>query len=1409
MKLAHLYMPQDRQSALLHASSPAEDGEHSMLFCDIAGFTPLTEVLVRLLGPARGAELLTFYLNLIYDAVISQVDSYGGSVIGFAGDAMTCLFPGGGARQATACALDMQQVISQLDQLVLPDHTTVQLAMKVVVVTGRVRRFLVGDPDIQIMDVLAGKTLDHLAAIEKTAHAGEVVLDEATVSRLGPTVTIATWRNIGEQAHRCAVVTALDVGDRLPPATMLRLNLPTTIADSAAARPWLLPPVYDRLIDGQEQFLADIRPTVVLFLSFSGIDYDNDPEAGHKLQVYIQRTQQILARYEGFLLQIITGDKGSYFYAAFGSPVAHEDDPARSVAAALDLHDLLPTYAFIHNVKIGISEGWVYAGAYGGHTRHTYGVLGDEVNLAARLMQTALPGQILVSQRIARGVAHQYTLQSLGEIRVKGKLAPVPVSLVLRNQQSLLTPTGLLVHYALVGREHEIAWLDQIFEHVQAGAGHVVHIEGAAGVGKSHLVSAWSMHIRQRGVRVVAGICQSVNQQASYTPWRPIVSALLNLSQATLSPLPLEEQIARVAAAVEHYNPDWLLRLPLLGDVLGIPIPENPTTAAFDARLRQDSLFALIIDMLRICARTQPLFLRLEDVHWIDEASAALLQAVCRVIAQQPILVCLTQRPLSPGHKPMLPELSTLAYYDHLPLAELDTAGVQALVEDILQGSASPLLLSLVYTRAQGNPFFVEELVDALSEAGLLTQQEDATWTLTPDTVQRLQAAYCLERTSTGDWAVTTNASLTTVLNLPDSVYSMVLSRIDRLPEAQKLTLKAASVVGQLVELELLRRIHPLSLSQEELLAHIQELMQRDFIRLEPAAPLHTYSFRHSITQEVAYNTMLAEQQRYFHRAVGEALEVLQPTAVEQLAYHYSRTDVRDKMLHYLDLAARRSRYEYANETALLYYAQALQHEERWEWRYGRAAAYHILGQREEEESALRLLEATPAVPLFAAGFLWGQYYEAVSDYEQAEAAFVRAMEDQRQRGNLAGEARCLAQLGVVARRRGDYAGAAVWLEQALGLLEGDTGQTIEGAQVYAQALNEMGTIHANQGRYEEAKACYTHALEISRAHGNRESEAQALNNLGTVDDEQCNFSQALEYYQQSLELRRAIGDRAGEGASLHNLSILLQNIGNYTKTQEYGLSALEILQAIGDRWGEVNVWNSMGILYQELGDFERAQECLQRGLSLSREIGDEAGEAYILQNMGLVAIGRSDLNTATHTLQNGLSLAQDQDDKYLIALFLNYLSTVSLLSGKMTQAITYASQALALRRELELRFNESDDMVILSAAYHQLGDMSQALHYAQQALAILDECEGEGPEFPQRDYFLCYQVFAAVEEMATARHALEAAYRLVMSRADKITDPDLRRSFLERVTINRQIVAEMQKHTAPPPEEEQGCIAE
>jgi tetratricopeptide (TPR) repeat protein len=214
----------------------------------------------------------------------------------------------------------------------------------------------------------------------------------------------------------------------------------------------------------------------------------------------------------------------------------------------------------------------------------------------------------------------------------------------------------------------------------------------------------------------------------------------------------------------------------------------------------------------------------------------------------------------------------------------------------------------------------------------------------------------------------------------------------------------------------------------------------------------------------------------------------------------------------------------------------------------------------------------------------------------------------------------------------------------------------------------------------------------------------------------------------------------------------------------------------------------------------------LQRGLDLSEEIGDEAGKAYILANLGLVALDAERPAEAARILNDGFMLAHTQHDQWLMAIMLHYLSLSSMHTGDYHQAISYIDAALKLRRELDLRPNEADDLVVLAVAHLYLNVSDAAIQYARQSLAILDECQGEGPEFPQRDYFLCAQVFAAAGETETARRALDAAYRLVLARADKITDPDLRRSFLERVTINRQIVAEMQKYTAPPPEEEQGC---
>ena len=280
------------------------------------------------------------------------------------------------------------------------------------------------------------------------------------------------------------------------------------------------------------------------------------------------------------------------------------------------------------------------------------------------------------------------------------------------------------------------------------------------------------------------------------------------------------------------------------------------------------------------------------------------------------------------------------------------------------------------------------------------------------------------------------------------------------------------------------------------------------------------------------------------------------------------------------------------------------------------------------------------------------------------------------------------------------------------------------------------------------------------------------------------------------LRLCRTIGDRAGKAISLCNLALAIQGVGDYGRAQGYLSAALVIHQATGNRWEEVTIWNNLGGLHQELGDLRQAESCLQRGLELSQEIGDEAGQTYILINLGLVACERGDLAAADRQLADGLAMAKKQDDKRLVSGFLSVMSIASLQAGKLEQSVEQSKAALALHKEMDLRSYTADDLATLAAAYLAVGDLTQALDCTQQSWIILEECGGEGPEFPQRDYFICYQVLSAAGQGERARAALQSAYDLIMARAEKITDPALRRSFLEGVQVNQVIVAAWEENS-------------
>ena len=321
------FLPADRRHAIASGTGVPEDGEGTVLFADVAGFTPLSEALADSLGPQRGAEEVTHLIERIFGALAQAVHHHHGSIITSAGDSLTCWFDTVHRLSAVASALDMQAAMAHAHDVDLTSVHSAPLALKVAVVSGSARRFLVGDPSVQLFDVLSGPAVDGAGRAEKLCAPGEVVIDRATADALSGSVILADER--GDVVR----VTGLEdtvPGDPWP-------DLPSPGIDAATLRHFITPAVFDGILGGNARFLAEFRAAGALFVSF---DTDPRDDADTGIDATVRVAQEIVSRAGGSVFEVSTGDKGSYLFAAFGAPVAYGDDVRRAVTAAHELQQV-------------------------------------------------------------------------------------------------------------------------------------------------------------------------------------------------------------------------------------------------------------------------------------------------------------------------------------------------------------------------------------------------------------------------------------------------------------------------------------------------------------------------------------------------------------------------------------------------------------------------------------------------------------------------------------------------------------------------------------------------------------------------------------------------------------------------------------------------------------------------------------------------------------------------------------------------------------------------------------------------------------------------------------------------------------------------------------------------------------
>ena len=1018
------YIPGDRRRALAAGIKMPDRVRGAALFADISGFTPLTEALANELGPQHGAEELTKHLNRVFHGLIAELDRYGGEVIYFSGDAITCWLDNDQGLRAVACALAMQDVMGRMQQVVTPAGASVQLGMKIAIAVGVARRFVVGDPGVQLMDVLAGRLVDALAMAEHQANRGEVVVDDATLDRIGSAVEIGEQRREPGSAHVYSVVTRLLEAVEPMPAPAPHGPLPADVV-----KQWLLPAVYERLRARHGEFLAELRPAYPLFVRFAGIDYDWDDHAPAKLDAFVCHVQRIVTSFGGNLVHLALGDKGAYLYAVFGSPVAHEDDAARAAAAALELRDL-PAITAVRDVQIGITYGRLRSGMYGHAQRQAFTCLGDSVNLAARLMSSAPPGEIYATERVRAAAGTVFQWSEPAQISVKGKAEPVEVFALLGSK-----PHSARAHetneFPLVGRGRELEILTAKSDASLSGEGQVVGIAAEAGMGKSRLLSELARATRERGTLVAIGECQAYGTHASYFVWQSVWATLFGLDDS----LPGEKQIASVEAQLAAVDPSLVPRAPLLSALLGLAIPDNALTASFDAKLRKTSLESLLVDCLRARAESTPLVIVLEDCHWIDPLSRDLLEVLARAIADLRVMIAVAYRPARTVGGDL--KLELLPYFSEIALTELDEhfAGelIAAKVQRMLGGKAKApdALVKLVTARAQGNPFYIEELLNYLVSQGVDLRSETALRNI----------------------------------ELPDSLHSLILSRIDGLTEAPRRTLKVASVVGRSFAAPMLPGAYPEMGELSEVREQLAVLTEADLVNVDVEAE-QTYLFKHAITQQVAYENLPFSLRSLLHERVGSFIERSEPDAIDRhldlLAHHFWHTDNLSKKRDYLRRAGMAAQSAYANASAIDYFERLAP-----------------LIEGEAKVDALLKL---------------GSVLDVIGEWHRAEEAVNQGLAVAASLGDASLRASCQTALAEIARKQARFDEAVALLDAArIGFESADDQSGLGRVQ------HLLGTVAAQRGDYDTAVASYERSLEIRERLGDKPSMGSLLSNLGII----------------------------------------------------------------------------------------------------------------------------------------------------------------------------------------------------------------------------------------------------------------------------------------------------------------------
>jgi len=1195
----------------------------TVAFVDISGFTKLSEGLAR--HGRVGAEELTATIDTCFVTLLDLAVANGGRLLKFGGDALLVYFSGDG-HEARACraAIEMRRALRVVGRLTVLGQR-VALRMSVGIHSGLFHFFLVGQSHREL--VVTGPAASAVVSMEAAADAGEIVISDTTARGLPPRM-VGGPKGPGHLLLRAPAVG----NDAFVSFEVVDPGLDLTGAVPVGLRDVLTGAHHD----------SEHRRVTVAFVHFDGTDdligrVGPAETAGH-LEALVSAVQRAADRQAVTFLATDADRDGGKIILTAGAPSTSGDDEDRMLLAVREIADSgvgIP-------LRIGVHQGPVFVGEVGPRYRRTFTVMGDAVNLSARLMAKAGPGQVITTPDLLERSRSGFGSEELEPFLVKGKAEPIR-ALSLGARTRAVGPGAMDDDLPFVGRLHELEVLGRVADRAASGHGALIEIVGGTGVGKSRLVDQLRRLASDR--LQLAAVCERYDSSTPYHATRRLLRELLDLPAEGSDDTAAEALVA----ALGRRAPELLPWAPLIGMAAAIPVPETSRTRELEEEFRRPTLARVVIELLAHLLPDQGVF-TIEDAHLMDEPSADLFVHLARAVGATSWLWCMTRRDVDSGF--VAPEGVTT----RIELGPLSTEEAVQLAEQATHDApVTPRHLQRMVERSGGNPLFLRELIASASHGATL------------------QA-------------------------MPDTVEDVMAARIDRLSSGDRHLLRRMSVLGRSFHTDLLADVvGDLPDDADPIWRRLDPFITR--------SGDGTLAFRNTLVRDCAYDGLSFRLRRQLHTSAGDSLQraaagqgVERP---ELLSFHYLHAQRYEEAWRFSLDAAARSTAVYANYEAAEYYERALSagrrladlppgrlaevHEALGDARnligdyIGAASAYRasrrLVGEDPVSQARLilKLARVQGWLDRYANALRWitkgirtlepasgedvarqraelfgwyGRFCQESGQHRRAITWCTRAVAQAEQAGDRQVLADALRVIDWAAMDLGRLERPENW-ERALTLFEelGDLpGQ--------AGVLNMLGGFAYFRGDWDEAVALYRRAQDTVRRTGNAVMDAFYVFNLGEIALDRGQLDEAARAFESVSRTWRAAGYRSGAADANGKLARVAIGQRRFDDALALLDAAMEAFQDIGSLSDSLEVQARRAECLLQSGDADAALAAVDQALAAAQSLGGVASQLPLLLRVrGSALAHRGRMEEAEEALRKSLEAADVRGAEYESAL--------------------------------------------------------------------------------------------------------------------------------------------------------------